>query len=194
MAALIFGGALFLPYGIRARAVDRMAPEVGLTLDGMAFMEHAVVLDGPPGREGQEIPLGGDYAAVRWMQDTIRGSPVILEGLGRREYLWGNRVSIYTGLPTVVGWRWHQVQQRAALPDAMVDWRRDDVGECYDTTDVARAQEILDHYGVRYVYVGAYERAYYDPAGLSKFDAMAAQGLLRVVYDTQGVRIYEVVR
>jgi uncharacterized membrane protein len=101
-------------------------------------------------------------------------------------------VSIYTGLPAVVGWRWHQVQQRTALPDSMVDWRRADVDECYNTVDVARAQEILSRYGVRYVYVGAYERAYYDPAGMLKFDAMAAEGLLRVVYDAQGVRIYRV--
>nr|HID14491.1 hypothetical protein [Anaerolineae bacterium] len=193
MAALIFGGALFLPVGIRARAVDRMTPGVGLTLDGMAFMERGVVFDGAPERGGQEIPLAGDYGAIRWIQDNVQGSPVILEGLGYREYLWGNRVSIYTGLPAVVGWRWHQVQQRAVLPGEMVQWRRDDVRECYDTTDVSHAQEILAHYGVRYVYVGEYERAYYDPAGLAKFDAMAAQGLLRVVYDAQGVRIYEVV-
>jgi len=192
-AALILGGALFLPYGVRARATDRMAPDVGLTLDGMAFVEHSVVYDGAPERESQEIPLAGDYAAIRWMQDAVPGSPVILEGLGYREYLWANRVSIYTGLPAVVGWRWHQVQQRVALPGAMVDWRRDDVRACYNTTDVARAQEILSQYGVRYVYVGAYERAYYDPAGLAKFDQMAVQGLLRVVYDGQGVRIYEVV-
>ena len=71
--------------------------------------------------------------------------------------------------------------------------RRDDVRDCYNTTDVPRAQKILAHYGVRYVYVGDYERAYYDPAGLAKFDQMTAQGLLRVVYDAQGVRIYEVV-
>ena len=194
MGALIFGGALFLPYGIRARAVDRMSPQVGLTLDGMAFMEHSVVFDGAPERGGQEVPLSGDYAAIRWMQDTIQGSPVILEGLGYREYLWGNRVSIYTGLPTVIGWRWHQVQQRlGVLPDIMVDWRRDDVAQCYNTTDVSRAQAILARYGVRYVYVGAYEWAYYDPAGLAKFDTMAAQGLLRVAYDTQGVKIYETV-
>jgi len=102
-----------------------MSPQVGLTLDGMAFMEHAVVFDGAPGRDSQEISLAGDYAAIRWMQDTIQGSPVILEGLGYREYLWANRVSIYTGLPAVIGWRWHQVQQRlGVLPDALVDWRR----------------------------------------------------------------------
>jgi len=191
MVALILGGALFLPFGIRARAIGRMTPGVGLTLDGMAFMEHGVVFDGAPERGGQEISLAGDYAAIRWMQDNIKGSPVILEGLGHREYLWGNRVSIHTGLPAVIGWRWHQVQQRAMLPAEMVDWRRDDVRECYDTTDISRAQEILARYGVRYIYVGEYEQAYYDPAGLAKFDRMAAEGLLGVVYDAQGVRIYE---
>jgi uncharacterized membrane protein len=137
--------------------------------------------------------LAGDYAAIHWMQDNILGSPVILEGVGYREYLWGNRVSIHTGLPTVVGWRWHLVQQYAAIPSQIVTWRRDDVRDCYDTTDVSRAQEILARYGVRYIYVGDYERAYYDPAGLSKFDQMTAQGALRVVYETQGVRIYEAV-
>jgi len=193
MAALILGGALFLPYGIRARATDRIAPQVGPTLDGMAFMEHAVISDGAPERGSQEIPLAGDYAAIRWMQDHIAGSPVILEGLSYREYLWGNRVSIYTGLPAVVGWRWHQAQQRAVLPTQMVDWRRDDVNACYGSTDASRALGVLSRYGVRYIYIGEYERAYYDPAGLAKFDAMAAQELLQVVYDEQGVKIYEVI-
>ena len=193
MAALILGSALFLPYGIRARATDRMSPQTGLTLDGMAYMEHSAVFDGSPERGSQEIPLSGDYAAIRWIQDHIAGSPVILEGLSYREYLWGNRVSIYTGLPTVVGWRWHQVQQRAVLPTQMVDWRRDDVNACYDSTDASRALQVLSRYGVRYIYVGEYERAYYDPAGLAKFDAMVAQELLQVVYDEQGVKIYEVI-
>jgi uncharacterized membrane protein len=194
MGLLICGGALFLPFGVRARALDRMSPQVGLTLDGMAFMEYGKVWDGDPGRgDGREISLAGDYAAIRWMQDTIQGSPVILEGVGYREYLWGNRVSIHTGLPAVGGWRWHLVQQYAALPSQVVSWRRDDVQDCYNTTDVRRAQEILTDYGVRYVYVGDYERAYYDPAGLAKFDQMAAQGMLRVVYGAQGVKIYEVV-
>jgi len=194
MGLLVLGGALFLPYGIRARAVDRMSPQPALTLDGMAFMEHSAVWDGDPARgDAREIPLDGDYAAIGWMQDNIAGSPVILEGLGYREYLWANRVSIYTGLPAVVGWRWHEAQQYAALPDRLVNWRRDDVRDCYDTNSVPHAQEILARYGVRYVYVGEYERAYYDPAGLAKFDLMADQGLLRVAYDAWGVKIYEVV-
>jgi uncharacterized membrane protein len=192
MAALILGGALFLPYGVRARAIDRMSPYTGYTLDGMAFMETSTIFDGPTESEGQEISLAGDYAAIRWMQANIPGSPVILEGVGRREYLWGNRISIYTGLPAVVGWRWHQVQQYATLPSVIVDWRREDVRECYNTTDISQAEVILDRYGVRYIYVGEYERAYYTPAGLAKFDRMVEQGRLHLVYDAQGVCIYQV--
>jgi uncharacterized membrane protein len=189
---LILGGALFLPFGIRARAIDRMAPETGATLDGMAFMQHASIIDGPEGAM-EEIALAGDYFAIRWMQEHIVGSPVIVEGLGRREYLWANRVSVYTGLPTVVGWRWHQVQQRAGLEGRIVDQRRSDVNTFYNVADVALAQDILERYGVRYVYVGAYERAYYDPAGLAKFDAMVEQDILRVVYNGYDVTVYEVV-
>jgi YYY domain-containing protein len=191
-AVLLLGAALFLPLGVRARAIDRMAASTGFTLDGMAFMKDAVIHDGPED-ELQEISLSGDYHAIRWMQANVEGSPVILEGLGRREYLWANRVSIYTGLPAVVGWRWHQAQQRAGVGGEMVNWRRDDVNAFYDTTSVDRAEEILDRYAVRYVYVGAYERAYYDSSGLGKFDRMVDEGLLRLVYDAAGVRIYEMV-
>jgi uncharacterized membrane protein len=192
MVALILGGLLFLPFGVRARAIDRMAPEVGFTLDGMAFMRHATIQDGPEG-DLEEIALLGDYHAIRWMEENVAGSPVILEGLGRREYLWANRVSVYTGLPAVVGWRWHQVQQRAGVGGDMVMWRRDDVSVCYNTESIAEAREILTRYGVRYVYVGGYERAYYSAVGLDKFERMVEGGLLRAVYDARGVTIYEVV-
>jgi uncharacterized membrane protein len=192
MGALFVGGMLFLPFGIRARAIDRIAPETERTLDGMAFMRHGEVLDGPEG-DARPISLSGDYYAIRWMQDNIAGSPVILEGLGWREYLWANRVSVYTGLPAVVGWRHHQAQQRVGVGGEIVSWRRDDVNTCYSTADIAQAEGILRRYGVRYVYLGEYERAYYDTRGLAKFDQMAEEGMLRLVYDAHGVAIYEVV-
>ncbi|NLF00862.1 MAG: phospholipid carrier-dependent glycosyltransferase [Anaerolineales bacterium] len=193
VGVLVAGSALFLPFGIRSRALDRMAAGTGLTLDGMAYMDGAMVVDGDPAGEQVEIPLAGDAAAIRWMQDHIEGSPVIIEGLGHREYLWANRVSIYTGLPTVVGWRWHQVQQRVAAADAEVDRRREDVMVFYHTPSVGQAMDVLQRYGVRYVYVGPYERAYYNAVGMDKFEAMADQGLLRLVYDAQGVSIYQVI-
>jgi YYY domain-containing protein len=201
LALLVFGGGLFLPIGIYARATDRISKETGLTLDGMAFIKHSSVCESPQGVSCTPTSLRGDYEAIRWMQESgeIQGSPVIVEGLGYREYLWEGRVSIHTGLPTVVGWRWHQVQQRPMLPSKLVDQRRDDVNALYDTADPAKAMSILERYGVRYVYVGEYERTAagalrrpYSPEGLAKFDRLAEEGVLQIVYDAHGVTIYEV--
>jgi YYY domain-containing protein len=199
MGLLLFGGALFLPFGVYARATDRMAEETGLTLDGMAFIQYSSVCESPPGVSCTTTSLRGDYEAIRWMQDNIAGSPVIVEGLGWREYLWEGRVSIHTGLPTVVGWRWHEVQQRPMLPSSLVDDRRDDVNTLYDTPDPGEAMSILARYGVRYIYVGEYERtsagAYrrpYSAEGLAKFDRLVDEGILQIVYDAYGVKIYEV--
>jgi YYY domain-containing protein len=191
MALLVLGGALFLPLGIHARATNRISPDTGLTLDGMAFIKYSKIHDGPEG-DPKELSLYGDYAAVRWMQENVQGSPVIVEALGWREYLWANRVSIYTGLPAVVGWRWHQVQQQPLLASDEVNERRSAVPAFYGTTEIGFALDFSKRYGVRYIYVGDYERAYYDPVGLTKFDTMVELGLLRLAYDSHGVKIYEV--
>lgn len=185
MTAMLFAMALFPVMSIPAKVGDRFTHATGPTLDGLAYIRYSRT-----GDVRGEVDLGPDYGGMLWLLENVRGSPVILEGLGAREYLWGNRVSIYTGLPAVVGWRWHEVQQGMGEE---VDRRLWEVQECYNTSDPERALEILHQYHVRYVYVGPYERLYYDPAGLSKFDGMVVRGLLRVVYDREGVRIYEVV-
>ena len=47
------------------------------------------------------------------MQDNVQGSPVIVEAAPAGvQYAWMGRISIYTGLPDVVGWEWHEEQQR----------------------------------------------------------------------------------
>jgi uncharacterized membrane protein len=194
MALLIAGGSLFLIYGIRARASDRMAEDMPLTLDGSAFVAEAHIRDGHPGSDPVEILLAGDAEAIRWLQENVEGSPVVVEGLGHREYLWANRISIYTGLPTIVGWRWHQVQQRPSLPTGIIDRRRSDVNALYETAQPELAREILDRYGVRYIVVGGYERAYYSPEGLAKFEQMTQSGDLEVAYRNSAVTIFEVVR
>ncbi|MCX8067730.1 MAG: DUF2298 domain-containing protein [Anaerolineae bacterium] len=186
MGLLLASAALFPVMSIPAKVNDRFTHATGPTLDGMAYIRYSRT-----GDVRGEVDLGPDYGGILWLLENVQGSPVILEGLGAREYLWESRISIYTGLPAVVGWRWHQIQQGMGEE---VTQRRADVNECYNTPSPDRALEILRRYGVRYVYVGPYERLYYDAVGLGKFDLLAVQGALRVVYDREGVRIYEVVR
>ncbi len=64
------------------------------------------------------INLKYDYAAMLFMQDQIKGSPVIVEG-NTQEYRWGSRFSIYTGLPSVIGWSWHVRQHNSLIDGAL---------------------------------------------------------------------------
>jgi uncharacterized membrane protein len=137
-----------------------------------------------------------DRDAMHWLQENLEGTPVILEGFRDAGYRWGSRYSINTGLPTVVGWDWHQKQQRNAVGHHVVSERVDDVRTMYNTTDEQMALDLLSEYGVEYVIVGQMERAFYDPAGLEKFDRMAGDGRAELVYSSEtdagepAVRIY----
>jgi uncharacterized membrane protein len=100
-------------------------------------------------------------------------------------------VSIYTGLPTIIGWDWHQTQQRFGFR-YMVDERMADLQTLYSAPRPEQAIPLIAKYHVGYIYVGELERAYYPDVGLRKFDDMAANGQLELVYDQDSVRIYRV--
>lgn len=186
LLVLVIGAAMYPLLGGVAKIKDRMAEDAPRSLDGNAYMLYARYHDA-----GVEMSLDEDYRAIRWLQENVQGSPVIVEG-HTVEYRWGARVSINTGLPAVLGWNWHQRQQRIGH-DAEVWNRANEVGVFYNTPLMEVAQEFLDRYGVRYIIVGQLERAYYEPLGLEKFEAW--DGLLwRAVYRDGQTVIYEVVR
>ena len=190
-AALLFLVAALYPLvSTPARALDRMAPEVGPTLDGMAYMRHATHHE-----NGVSLQLGDDYALIRWLQENVAGAPVILEAQGWREYTWSGRVSIYTGLPTLLGWRFHQSQQRV-LPQqgSFINQRRANINGIYSTGDSELAWQMLRFYDVRYVIVSGLERALYPVGGLAKFERMVAEGRLAKVFEQGAATIYEVSR
>jgi YYY domain-containing protein len=190
LGVLLLCAALYPLLATPAKIGDRFADVTGPGLDGWAYMETATYYDPQPGSQPYELKW--DLEAIRWLLDNVVGSPVILEGQ-TTEYRWGSRYSINTGLPTVVGWNWHQRQQRAAANDQEVWDRVSDVATIYNTPLTDRAAALLQKYDVRYVIVGPLERTYYDPAGLKKFEWMVAEGMLRIVYSNQQVTIYEVI-
>jgi uncharacterized membrane protein len=53
--------------------------------------------------DGRSITLDWDRQAFDWLRQNVHGIPTILEA-NTPLYRWGSRVSIYTGLPTVIGW------------------------------------------------------------------------------------------
>jgi YYY domain-containing protein len=168
-----------------ARIRDRFDPSLGPGLDGEAFMRRAIVAD-----HGAQIALHWDAEAMRWLRDHVAGSPVIVEA-SVPPYRWGSRVSTYTGLPTVVGWEWHQRQQRAALTTDPVGRRLEHVRAIYAAPDAEAVLPILQRYRAEYVYVGPLERLYYPGVGLEKFEAARAH--FRLVYENPEVRIFQVI-
>jgi YYY domain-containing protein len=197
---LVFAAVLFPLMASQGRAQDRMTPDTPLTLDGMAYMQGAMRLEGDRyirdmNNDLTYFPLADDYDLIRWMQENITGTPVIMEGRGTGEYTWQSRIAIYTGLPSVVGWRFHQTQQRTFDPQPRyVDLRVANVNGFYSTLDIPTAWRILQRYDVSYIVVGNLERAYYMPEALAKFDQMVDRGLLTLVYEQGTTKLYEVQR
>ncbi len=185
--------ALYPLLATQAKWRIRMSQNAPHTLDGMAFMPYVQYRDTNYAGESITISLADDYEALRWIQRNVEGSPVVAEAHSSNPYRSiANRVTMYTGLPAIVGWDWHQRQQRAVVPGSLVTNRIQDVGSLYNTPDIAQAQEILNKYGVSYVYVGELERSYYRPEGIAKFEQMARSGLLEIVYQDEAVTIYKV--
>jgi uncharacterized membrane protein len=185
---LFIGSMLLYPLtATLAKVRDRMVPDAPHTLDGMTYMQYATHAD-----EGADMDLSQDYNAIRWMQDNISGSPVIVEA-HLTEYRWGTRYTIYTGLPGVVGWNWHQRQQRTLLPNDWVWDRVNAIAAFYEGTDPASAVEFLAQYDVSYIVVGQLERAKYSLEGIRKFDEYNGM-LWSEVFRDRDTIIYEVIR
>ncbi|MDO8674380.1 MAG: DUF2298 domain-containing protein, partial [Dehalococcoidia bacterium] len=183
LAVLLLSTAIYPLAATRVRVEDRFQSSPP-TDDGMAFMKDAIYSD-----EKGKVTLGDDYEAITWMQDNLKGSPVIVEAYTPL-YRWGSRVSIYTGLPTVIGWDWHQTQQRMPYR-SMIDIRMKDVKDIYLSPDARLTMDLLKKYGIKYIYVGELERLYFGGPGLAKFDQMAKTDLT-LVHENQAVKIYEV--
>ncbi|MBA3534902.1 MAG: hypothetical protein H0T73_23580, partial [Ardenticatenales bacterium] len=185
----LFAVAMLYPiFATHAKINDRFDRAVGPSLNGAAFMEKATYHD-----KEHIIELRWDAEAIRWVQETLPGSPTILEiNTFPRLYGWGNRFAMWTGNPSVIGWDWHQRQQRAAANPAEINQRITDVQNIYSTSEADRAHEMMLKYGVEYFVVGGLERAYAQPEGMAKFEAARGR-LWDLVYENPEVRIYRVI-
>jgi YYY domain-containing protein len=176
-------GLLYPIQALPARYADN---ETGVyTLNGNLFMNTLRVP-----HNGQALTISRDAALTQWMRANIKGFPVIAEWY-EFEYQWNGRVSVQTGLPTVIGWTNH-MRQQYTRHHPTIEQRRADIQTLYTSDDPAEIERIIKQYGVRYVVVGEMESLSANPDTLALFMEFVAAGRWRVAYEGTFSRVYEV--
>jgi YYY domain-containing protein len=164
-AAVAVRGACALVTGWQGAYAVVRQPRVASprpTLDGTAYL-------------AQRDPW--EAAAFEWLNAEVAGTPVVAEAWGDSYGEFG-RVSMNTGLPTILGWDYH-VHQRAH-DWAAIDRRKADVSLLYRSEDPSEVRRILDRYDVRYVYSGQLEADRYGSETASRLAGM--EELFRPAY------------
>lgn len=163
---MLAGALLFPVFAISSRAQEYSQPP---TLNGMAHYR---------------LSQPAELDALQWLRENVRGAPVIVEAVGGQYSPQGHgRVSASTGLPTLLGWAGHEFQWRGETPEPGA--REAAVELIYSDGNWQETQQMLDRYGVSYVYVGPLEANTYGQHVREKF-----AGRLEVAYANESVIIY----
>ena len=156
--------SIYYPIGA---ALDRTRDTGGRTLDGLDYLRR-----GSP----------DEYEAIVWLREAPYGR--IVEAVGD-DYSEFGRVSSSTGLPTILGWKFHEHQWRGST--APFRGREEEVAKIYQSADPEQVRLLLEAHDVRYVYVGVRERAKYGSGQFDKFSYFLQPVLTRedvVIYET----------
>ncbi len=170
LAAALLVASFYYPVGAVLDRTGVLGPNHTLkdnTLNGLEFLRNA---------------NPGEYAAIQWLRDRAPWGRIV-EAVGD-DYSDYGRISSSTGLPTVLGWKGHELQWRGS--SKLFSGREEDVDQIYRSDDPERVRQLLEWYDVRYVYVGHRERADYGGANLTAFSSF-----LRTAFERDGVVIYE---
>lgn len=124
-----------------------------------------------------------DSEAIDWINENVEGRPVMLEAHGN-SYTYANRISVLTGLPTILGWHTHEWLWKDDYN--WVEARKADVEKIYTSADANEVRELLETYEVSYIYVGDQEHETY-----AVNDALL-QTLGEIVFKTEGAYIVKV--
>lgn len=135
----------------------------GGTLDGSAWLKS-------------EHP--DDYAGINYLIDNAEPSDIIVEASGS-SYRYNSRVSVFTGLPSVIGWSSHEQGWRCGIINTSE--RLNDIKQIYENP--SKSLDLLNKYNVRYIYAAELENKLYDVNLPSE--------CLKLVFESDGAAIYQ---
>lgn len=195
---LALASAFTVYYGsVKLQGLPRVTWQLTITLLLAGAMVYPILATANKANNFQDDPtLNGiawisrqrpsDYAAIKWLRENSPEHAIILEapGSGYAAYQYTGRISALTGIPTLLGWGGHQSQWRGNYDEP--GRREPDIELIFNTSNPLQAQELLNYYGVDYVYIGALERERYSPQGLGKFDQ-----IMNIAFQQDEVTIYE---
>ena len=125
-----------------------------------------------------------DYDAILWINKNIKGQPTMLEAQGD-SYTDYERLSVNTGLPTVIGWTVHEWFWRNDYN--IVALRIADVRTIYETSNLSLTKNLLKKYNVSYVFIGGLEKQKYINLNEDKFKKLG-----KVVFESGTSRLYKI--
>ena len=99
-----------------------------------------------------------EVAAIAWLQENAAPDSLVVEAMGQ-EYSQYSRVSAFTGLQTVMGWRQHENLWRNDFK--LVLDRENDLQHFFVTAPRAGAEQLLRKYDADYIFIGDWERKLY---------------------------------
>lgn len=107
-----------------------------------------------------------DLEIIAYLNAEVSGQPVILEAQGD-SYTDYERISAFTGLPTVAGWWVHEWLWRGTS-DA-VGMRIPEVTALYESPDIKKTTALIKKYKIKYVIISRLERQKYPNLNEEKF-------------------------
>ncbi|NTU46225.1 hypothetical protein HGA88_01220 [Candidatus Roizmanbacteria bacterium] len=116
--------------------------------------------------------LPEDLELITYLNNQVKGQPIVLEAPGD-SYTDYERISAYTGLPTIGGWQVHEWLWRGT--SSVVGDRLADIATIYESSDFAQTRSLLKKYHVQYVVISALERTKYKNLNESKFIFMGTK-------------------
>jgi YYY domain-containing protein len=126
-----------------------------------AWYGNIFKIDGYKGLDAttfMETTMSDDELAINWLNENITDNPVVLEAPGK-SYTDYERVSVMTGLPTVLGWHDHEWLWKSDT--TILEEREADIERIYTGTDETVVRQYIEKYSVSYIYVGKLEQDKY---------------------------------